>query len=293
MSKNNVKKQGNPMKKLIASAGMLSVSAVMLASSTYAWFSMNKTVQATGISMTATVPTQLLIKGSAGNAAYKAAIDFSNSTDSSVSTSSALTNLVPVAYKQQTASSSNPNNTFKKLTTAGMAKVDELGRVGGTVVDLTSTTDVVDAQANTDYFYDTFKLKYAGQLDNNLSQPRVKITFTDSNTSNTKSNIVKALHVVLVDNESNPHVYEFDMSSAVWTTTGDDANKYVYTATNITPFDTDNDEVEYTIYVFYDGEDAECMNANALNMDAYAFTFDFDLVAGTQSGGSGGSGGGT
>jgi len=61
MSKNNVKKQGNPMKKLIASAGMLSVSAVMLASSTYAWFSMNKTVTVTGMSIKTTVGSNLLI----------------------------------------------------------------------------------------------------------------------------------------------------------------------------------------------------------------------------------------
>lgn len=61
MSKNNVKKQGNPMKKLIASAGMLSVSAVMLASSTYAWFTMNKTVNVTGMEVKTTVGSNLLI----------------------------------------------------------------------------------------------------------------------------------------------------------------------------------------------------------------------------------------
>jgi len=288
MMKTNAKRKNSAVKKLIPAAGMLALSASMLATSTYAWFSMNKTVTATGISMTATVPNQLLIKGSASGAAYKAAIAFNESVDSAVNTSAALTNLVPVAYKQQTAATSDPNNTFKKLTTAGMAKVDELGRVSGTVVDLSSATDVEAATANTDYFYDTFTLKYAGQLDASISQPRVKITFTDNDTTNANSPIVGALHVVLVDNESTPNVYEFDMGSATWTTSGDDANKYVYTPTNVTAFDTDNDEVTYKVYVFYDGEDAQCMNANAINLDTYAFTFTFDLVAATPSGGGGG-----
>ena len=279
--KTNNKKKGNTAKKLIPAAMMLAVSASMLGTSTYAWFSMNKTVTATGISMTATVPNQLLIKGSATTAAYKAAIDFTAAADSAVNTSAALSNLVPVAYKTQSAATANPNNTFKKLTTAGMTKVDQLGRVSGADVDLTSATDVAAATANTDYFYDTFTLKYAGQLDDNYSQPRVKITFADSDTTNTQSPIVGALHVVLVDNESTPNVYEFDMGSATWTTSGDDANKYVYTATNVTPFNADNDEVVYTVYVFYDGEDAQCMNANAIDMDTYTFTFDFDLVAAT------------
>jgi hypothetical protein len=281
MMKTNAKRKNSAVKKLIPAAGMLALSASMLATSTYAWFSMNKTVTATGISMTATVPNQLLIKGSASGAAYKAAIDFTAAADSAVNASAALSNLVPVAYKTQTADTSNPNNTFKKLTTAGMTKVDQLGRVSGTVVDLSSATDVAAATANTDYFYDTFTLKYAGQLDSSVSQPRVKITFEDSDTTNTQSPIVGALHVVLVDNESTPNVYEFDMGSATWTTTGDDANKYVYAPTNVTLFNADNDEVVYTVYVFYDGEDAQCMNANALNMDTYTFTFDFDLVPST------------
>ena len=52
--KNN--KNNSAAKKLIPAAGMLAVSAAMLASSTYAWFTMSREVEVKNISMTATTP---------------------------------------------------------------------------------------------------------------------------------------------------------------------------------------------------------------------------------------------
>ena len=59
--KTNTKKKGNPAKKLIPAAGSLMVSAVMLATSTYAWFTMNKEVEVTGMQMKTKVSGNLLI----------------------------------------------------------------------------------------------------------------------------------------------------------------------------------------------------------------------------------------
>lgn len=57
----NTRKKGNPAKKLIPAAGSLMVSAVMLATSTYAWFTMSKEVQVNGLAMKTTVSGNLLI----------------------------------------------------------------------------------------------------------------------------------------------------------------------------------------------------------------------------------------
>ncbi|MBO4309293.1 MAG: hypothetical protein J5885_05650 [Clostridia bacterium] len=54
------------MKKLIPALAMLLIAAVMLGTSTYAWFSMNTTVTATGMSVTATTPVNLLISNTSG-----------------------------------------------------------------------------------------------------------------------------------------------------------------------------------------------------------------------------------
>lgn len=59
--KANTKKKGNPAKKLIPAAGSLMVSAVMLATSTYAWFTMNKEVKVTGMEVKAHAEEGLLI----------------------------------------------------------------------------------------------------------------------------------------------------------------------------------------------------------------------------------------
>lgn len=61
MMKNNDKRKGNNTKKLIPAAGMLALSASMLATSTYAWFTMSREVEVTGLNMTATVPEDLQI----------------------------------------------------------------------------------------------------------------------------------------------------------------------------------------------------------------------------------------
>lgn len=54
-------KNGSAAKKLIPAAGMLGISAVMLGTSTFAWFTMSKEVDVTGIKMTASVPEDIQI----------------------------------------------------------------------------------------------------------------------------------------------------------------------------------------------------------------------------------------
>lgn len=66
MKNNNVKKIAGRTK-LFSAIGMFTVSAVMLASSTYAWFTMNKTVEVTGMQMKAQAEKGILINEMAGN----------------------------------------------------------------------------------------------------------------------------------------------------------------------------------------------------------------------------------
>jgi hypothetical protein len=61
MTKNDNRKKGNNAKKIIPAAGMLALSASMLATSTYAWFTMNKEVSVTGMQVKAQAEEGLLI----------------------------------------------------------------------------------------------------------------------------------------------------------------------------------------------------------------------------------------
>jgi len=69
--KANTKKKGNPMKKLVPAAGMLAISATMLATSTYAWFTMNKEVQVNGLAMRTKTSSNLLISSNNAQGTYK------------------------------------------------------------------------------------------------------------------------------------------------------------------------------------------------------------------------------
>ena len=62
MTTNNKKnKKNSAARKLIPAIGMLTVSAMMLSSSTYAWFTMSREVEVSNIQMSATVPEDIQI----------------------------------------------------------------------------------------------------------------------------------------------------------------------------------------------------------------------------------------
>jgi len=61
MTANNTKNKSTAKRKLVPAVGMLLASAMALSSSTYAWFTMSREVEVTGIKMTATVPEDFQI----------------------------------------------------------------------------------------------------------------------------------------------------------------------------------------------------------------------------------------
>lgn len=83
MKKNNVKKN-KTARKLIPAAGMLAISASMLATSTYAWFTMNKTVTVTGMEVRTKVGSNLLISHDATAPTAKLADSTFTTSDSTV-----------------------------------------------------------------------------------------------------------------------------------------------------------------------------------------------------------------
>ncbi|MBE6877224.1 MAG: hypothetical protein E7496_11005, partial [Ruminococcus sp.] len=61
MTANNTKNKSTAKRKLVPAVGMLLASAMALSSSTYAWFTMSREVEVTGIKLTATVPENIEI----------------------------------------------------------------------------------------------------------------------------------------------------------------------------------------------------------------------------------------
>lgn len=73
------KMNNSAMRKLIPATSMLLVSSIMLASSTYAWFTMSKEVSLTGIKMTASVPEDIQVSLGLGTEAGQGSFSLKSS----------------------------------------------------------------------------------------------------------------------------------------------------------------------------------------------------------------------
>jgi len=78
MMKTNAKRKNSAIKKLVPAAGMLALSASMLATSTYAWFTMNKEVTVTGMEIKTHVGDSLLIASSTAGTSKETDDKFTN-----------------------------------------------------------------------------------------------------------------------------------------------------------------------------------------------------------------------
>lgn len=275
-------------RKLIPALCMLLVSALFVGTSTYAWFSMNKTVTAANMQIKAQVNTQLMIKGSADNAEYKSAIDFGKEDDSAVFDKNTLTTVPATAYKGRnetgTAALIKDADGWKKIAAKhDLVKVD--GTISGGTQDATWDTAIADmfekATAGTDYIKDDFTLKLVGEYKASSSvKYTLKATTTLGDNQNDPADIYKAIHVAVVAaGTDGTYLKEIDLGSATPVIdTGKKTATLTFEDAKFDAFTTANQEHSYSVYIWYDGEDPECNNANASSIDQFKFDFQFDYV---------------
>lgn len=273
-------------RKLIPALCMLLVSALFVGTSTYAWFSMNKTVTAANMQIKAQVNTQLMIKGSAANAEYKSAIDFVSAEDSAVSAKNALTTVPATAYKGRNEAGSaaliKDANGWKKIA-AKHDLVKDDGTISGGAQDSTWDTAIADmfekATAGTDYIKDDFTLKLVGEYKTGSSvKYTLKATTTLGENQANPADIYKAIHVAVVATYGeSTYLKEIDLGDATVAVEGKNATLSLEDAA-FDAFTAANQEHSYSVYIWYDGEDAQCNNANASSIDQFKFNFQFDYV---------------
>lgn len=106
-------------KKVIPALCMLMVSAIMLGSSTYAWFSMNKEVKAEGMNVTAKANTTYLEISTTENSGYATSVTISNAAKSvypCAYASSAISGTEITAGKFYTANSTDFDKSNENVT---------------------------------------------------------------------------------------------------------------------------------------------------------------------------------
>ncbi len=260
--------------KLIPAFVMLLVSAILVSTATYAWFSMNTTVTATGMSVTAQTQGNLLISKTGVSGTY--AID-----------PISLAEDTPVAFTLKPSSSVNGVSFFKADLNAS--------RNDNYAVPTTSTTSAVTytvgTNANGNYLYS--KMFYIKADGSDLANLKATITGVDYGTTTAASgDLLKALKVgiavtakgtaattgIIYSPFSGDLTYngitkatsgeETIASSGVTAALAEGVKGTSGTTVNLASL-TDGAEYQVLVTIWYEGQDANCTSAiaSAYNLD--------------------------
>ena len=248
-------------RKLIPAVCMLLLAAVMAGTSTFAWFSMNTTVTAGTMAVSATAPTNLRIcaTNSTDDSEWSGALSLSGS---------GLTTMVPVS-----CDNTNTPLAFYKVKDNG----DKIEYDKGAYKE---DTTFEAATAGKDYYTTSFWIKAVGKDATNLKLSTIKM-----NEGGGKKQLDKALRVMAVCGE-NKFIYE-PVADAAATyqavkslndekpVLGD--NIIVSDAASVLAKTVTKTAVEVTIYIWYEGQDPACKSSNTVDMAGTTFTLSFTV----------------
>lgn len=238
------------MKKVIPAIAMTLLGASLLGTSTYAWFSANTSATADGLSIKAQASSSLLVSASeAGTYGAKATMVKDN-------TPAAIMEPVIEGSVESTAIKSKAVN-FKKINDTTKGHVGSDGKIETGFTPVYVDTDV-------DYVQSQIWLAYSGAD----ATPSVNVSAKLSSATTALDDIYKAVHVTLVAHEaetlSSP-VADFTFSAL-------DTDTAVQNFGIVSKVNKGLD-----VYVWVDGNDENCKNANAINGDTYNVSLKFEL----------------
>ena len=242
------------MKRLILTLGLLLVSAALLGTSTFAWFSMNTSVTATGMQVTAKSNAKFLLIGddSAKAAGAKTDADGHALSDTHAAAYTTTGNTdkkcYPAAYYETAGTLNGHETEAKNWYTTSSDKMDTAVSGSAAVTKVT----LGDAQ-----YMLTYKMYLTLSKDSEDFTGKVKITATFSSADEA----VKAY--VTVNGEHTV----FDSATTTYTTTGD------VTLTGATA-------VEVVAYVYIDGNSTNVNSEYVAGGTAItgSLSLKFDLV---------------
>jgi len=299
MKKNN-NKHSSARRKLAAATAMLLISALVLSSATYAWFTMNKTVSVTNMQVKAKADQGLLINevATATDTNWDEEAKTNQSTGIQLhATSTANTNSWFYAYSKksndaaaatESANSENLSSDYNTLTaTAYTAQSASAGESALTEVyyrDIDRSNGYTEGEGY--YVKYTYYLKSSSdEIKPSLAANAESLQITNvAVTGNTNSaNLDKSLRVaVVVNNKAYIFAPLNDAAGTYYVGTGHTATTPL-TGNGITdlgsiPSVTTNGTPVY-VYLYFEGEDANCKTDNVTStLDDLVVSFKFALV---------------
>ena len=251
-------------RKLIPAVAMLLVSAIMLSTSSFAWFSMNKQADVNNMQVTATANSNLLIS-------FSSTSGFTNS----IASSKAYT-LVPAS----TAKAASPS--FFVVNKTGAIASDDAKYA----LDTTFKADSTGNSNGAGFLKETVYLKATGASAITGIKAKIEVAHTGT----TASALESSLRIMLVVADTTPYLYApvgthgednyqpiTGAGTAGSPALGEAITSATYTADEsvvLRELGTTN-PVKVDIYIWYEGQDANCMTDNAIDLKTTTFKVTF------------------
>ena len=260
-------------RKLLPAIAMLLVSAVMMSTASFAWFSTNTTATANGFQVQVSAAKNLLIKDS-GATDYKSSVVYDDEE-------AIKKNLSPASTDPSTITNADPAPVFYSIADAGDMDPDSYE----------AAADTTFATTTTNYVKKTVNLNATGEYDEgktSFGNVTAKITVGGVTTSPVMPSF-RVLLVVTQGTTTNYFLYApitgADSSyEPVTGTTSTSLGSAITTYSNVSTAIITGipKETAYTvdIYMWFEGQDEACKATNAINLVANTVTIDFSLVAG-------------
>ena len=267
------------MRKLLPAIAMLLVSAVMMSTASFAWFTMNTEVRANNITVNAIAPASLWISQTA-TTGWDTVITLENENGGL-----SEDGFIPVQIKGGSTLTNADGRaedgwTFEQLTGESATTVDP----DGSVVD----PDFAE-EASTSYYKETFYLKLDAEYGTEAPvYVKVGIANKEAITEDRDPDeIYKALRVaVVVDGRAIIFEPQTDLAKTTTMVMAQviEANATVTESDELKNYKNINAigllaggaaATTVNVYVWLEGEDADCKNTNALHIDEFVVTLIF------------------
>ncbi len=263
----NTKKKNGNKRKLLGAVGMLTVSAAMLVSSTFAWFSMNKKVQASTMTISAKSDSPyLLISGTSASDGFDTTISFTS--EATAENALMLTTPLNVASNVGYYASAADKTATPPVVTTPTKFTGSSDVLWGTTFS-TKTNEVQENNVTTliptadEGKYVLKKEMWVKVADNSVEGTGFKLTKATITKGN--NSIAEAARLLIVTDTGKYNLY--DAADPATTISGDEALIPTVTTT----------ATKITAYFYFDGTDAKSYTDNATNLSDVSIAMEFEV----------------
>jgi len=271
--KNNVNKKGSNFKKLIPAAGMLAVSATMLATSTYAWFSMNTQVTATGMQVQAKAEGGIVISNESKTDWNASATASHNSVAYLNPTSTE--NLSD--WFHNTSTDANNSNSHASSGYVQISSDENWKNVDGVQFIDTDKDSIIDTEENAYFLLNKF---YIQSSAGSLTAQNLYINSVTATGASTSADLDASLRIAVQIGNGAINIYApvNGATTSYWVNNGSTQFTAISSSANSGVVNTQlgsanswtipeynasgTGALEAKIYVYFEGEDAKCKSSN-------------------------------